>query len=77
MTDDQFHILYEQNNQQSAAITKLLGEFKEFKGGMDVRVEAIEDHAKSIRLWGHIETVVVIPIIAIMHQAAAHLGWIK
>lgn len=77
MTDDQFQLLYDGIQKQSEKLDTLHGDWREFKGSMEVRVKAVETQAKSDRMWGHLETVVVIPVVAAIHQLATHFGVIK
>jgi hypothetical protein len=53
------------------------GDFKEFRGETKIRVQAIEEDMKNDRMWSTIKTVVVVPVIAIIHQVGAHFGLIK
>ena len=65
MTDDQY----------DALMTKIgtLGEaFHEFKGSQEAKVEHLEAEAKSDRMWGRIQTGVILPITGIAHLLLKH-----
>lgn len=53
------------------------GDFREFKGRMDVEVEALKSEAKSQRLWSRIQTVAILPLVAALHEIASSMGLIK
>lgn len=53
------------------------GDFREFRGAQTAKVKALEDEAKSAKLWGRIQKVVTIPLLAVLHQGAQYIGWIK
>lgn len=53
------------------------GDFKEFRGSVTERVTDLEEDAKSDKLWHRVQTVCVIPVVAVLHQVATHFNWIK
>jgi hypothetical protein len=58
-------------------VSNLHGDFREFRGIMSTKVEALEGQAKSDRMWNRIQTVAVVPLIAAIHAAASKYGFIK
>lgn len=60
-----------------AKLDTMSGDFREFKGGMSVRVETLQKEQDSQKFWHTLKTVAVIPVVAVLHQIAAHFGWIK
>lgn len=53
------------------------GDFKEHRGATNIRIQSIEESVKEDKKWGSIKTIIVIPVIALLHQVASHFGWIK
>lgn len=77
MTDDQYAVLIEK-------LGEIRGDFREFKGTMATQVsfhttqiDEIKEQAKDDRKWARIQTGVVIPVVAGLHQIASYLGLIK
>ena len=72
------------DNEILKAITELTkvvetyhGDFREFRGVTQTKVNSLEEDAKSARLWQKIQVVCVIPVIGALHQLAQYLHWIK
>lgn len=60
-----------------AAVGSLHTEFSGFKAETEARVDALEEDARSAKLWHRIQTVCVVPVVGALHQVASHFGWIK
>lgn len=62
-------------------LTKVVSEhnaqFTEFRGSTQVRIDSLESDAKEQRLWNNIKMICILPVVAGLHQVAAHFGWIK
>ncbi len=72
------------DNEILKAITELTkvvetyhGDFREFRGVTQTKVNSLEEDAKSARLWQKIQVVCVIPVVGALHQLAQYLHWIK
>jgi hypothetical protein len=77
MDSDQFSLLYNTLQDTNTKLDAMHGDFREFKGNIEVRVTASEKQADTDRRWSRIQTIVVIPVIGAIHQLAAHLGLIR
>jgi len=77
MDNDQFTILLEAVTDTKDKLDSLHGDFREFKGQQQTKVEQLVKDSDSDRLWGRIQTVAVIPVVAAIHAFANHKGWIK
>jgi hypothetical protein len=77
LDNDKFKILLEAVTNQSEKLDSLHGDFREFKGATAAKVETLEKQASSDRVWGRIQTGVVIPFTVALHQFGAHFGWLK
>jgi hypothetical protein len=77
MNDDQFNILLQRFDKQDDKLHELHGDFREFKGAMEVKVEQLEISAKNDKFWGRVQTVAVLPVVGLLHQIASHYGIIK
>jgi hypothetical protein len=53
------------------------GDFREFRGVTATKVNALEEDAKSTRLWQKIQMGCVLPVVAGLHQIAQHFHLIK
>jgi len=53
------------------------GDFREFRGSYQEKVETIEEQIKSDKFWQRVQMVCVVPIVGVGHQILAHFGWIK
>jgi hypothetical protein len=76
MTDDNVKIL-EAITELTKTVETYHGDFREFRGVVTTKVTALEDDAKSSRLWAKIQMVCVIPVVGALHQVAQHYHWIK
>lgn len=61
----------------NSKLTELHGDFREFKGIIDTKVDTLETQAKSDKFWGRVSNVAVLPVVAALHQIANHFGLIK
>jgi hypothetical protein len=52
-------------------------QFREFRGEHTAKVSALEASAKSERFWMKVQMVCVVPTVGVLHQVAAHFGWLK
>lgn len=78
MDNDQFQILLIQKlDHQSDLMANLQRDFSAHKAATDVRVTQLEEDAASASRWAKVHAIVVLPVIAILHQVAAHFGWIR
>lgn len=77
MESDQFSLLLGKMDSQRDAFNDFAQKTAEWKGAITEKVSNLESQRKSDRKWGRVETGIVIPIMAVLHQVAAHLGWIK
>lgn len=69
--------LFQLCQRMDGKLDALSGDFREFKGAMTVEVQTIKDEQKEQKFWHSVKTVAVIPVVAVLHQIAAHFGWIK
>jgi hypothetical protein len=76
MTDETSKIL-EAITELTKVVETYHGDFREFRGEQKTKVAALEDDAKSDRLWQKIQMVCVIPVVGALHQIAQHFHWIK
>jgi hypothetical protein len=74
---DQFKILFDAIQDGNKKVDNLHGDFREFKGVMTTKVKQLETDAQNDRFWGNVKTLVVIPVVAGLHQIASYIGWIK
>lgn len=58
-------------------VEKYHGDFREFRGEYVVKVKALEDDAKSQKLWHKVQTLCVIPVVGVLHQIAQHFHLIR
>lgn len=53
------------------------GDFREFRGATKVKVAVLEKSAADDKFWANVKVICVLPAITVLHQIAAHFGWIK
>jgi hypothetical protein len=76
MTDDNVKIL-EAITDLTKTVETYHGDFREFRGVTATKVNALEEDAKSARLWQKIQMGCVLPVVAGLHQIAQHFHLIK
>lgn len=69
--------LFQLCQSMASKLDEIHGDFREFKGATTTKVEALEKAQDSQAFWSKVQTICVIPVIAVFHQIAAHFGWIK
>lgn len=55
----------------------LHGDFREFKGSVEVKVGSLEKDRDNENMWTNIKVIAVLPIVAALHVLATKLGMIK
>ena len=73
MNDDTKEIL-QAITQLTAKVEEYHGTFREFRGKTENRVEALECDTAQNRFWSRVHAVVILPVVAGLHQLAQHWG---
>lgn len=76
MDQEQFNIVIAKFDAVNKTITDFHGDFQNFKGSLNERVKTLEREHKSQKFWSNVKVYGVIPVMVMLHQIAAHLGWI-
>jgi len=53
------------------------GDFREFRGEYKTKIESMAKNIETEKMWQRIQMGCVLPVVGVMHQIAAHFGWIK
>lgn len=75
MDNQQFETLFKIASETNKVVSSMQGDFREFKGNIAARVEGLEDGSKSDRFWGRVSTIMVMPVMAVVHQIGTKYGW--
>ena len=77
MENGEFKILLDKLDDQSEKIGALYAAFSGHKATTEVKIAALEKQDDKDRFWNNIKAVVIIPVMAMLHQVAYHMGWIR
>lgn len=77
MQPEQYTAIMNSLETNNTKLGELLGDFREFKGVQETKVNALEEAAKSDKFWGRVQTIAVLPIMTVLHIGASKLGLIK
>lgn len=64
-------------NKNNDKLSDLQGDFREFKGSHNVRVNVIEENMKSDKFWAKVQTIGTMPVVLAIHQIGKHFGILK